>query len=86
MNLNDLPPAGHEVLARLRPSPDSTPSEVDLYVRYVRALALLAECAPYVEEPDYLEVIESVMMDAQASYPLTVCRNGDRWEIAPRDR
>jgi hypothetical protein len=85
VNLTDLPGACHDALAALRPSVDATPTEVALYVRYVRALALLAECAPYVDEPDYLELIETIMIDAQVAYPLTVCRNGARWEVAPRD-
>ena len=83
MKLDDLP-REEGVLAALRPSADAGPAEVALYVRYVRALALLAECAPYVDEPDYADLIETIMADAQASYPLVACRNGSRWEIAPR--
>ncbi len=58
--------------------------EAELYLRYVRALALLSECAPYVDEPDYAELIEALLRDAQERYPLEVRRNGERWEIAPR--
>ena len=82
--MDDAPNAGDDLLAALRPAADATRAEVALYVRYVRALALLAECAPYIDEPDYLDLIETIMMDAQASYPLTVRRNGLQWEIAPR--
>lgn len=85
MNLGDLPCGEHDALRALRPSADATEAEAALYVRYVRALALLGECAPYVDEPDYLELIETVMTDAQEAYPLRVCRNGAAWEIAPRD-
>jgi hypothetical protein len=85
MNLGDLPGGEQDALTTLRPSDDATEAEVALYVRYVRALALLAECAPYVDEPDYVELIETVMNDAQEAYPLTVSRNGSMWEIAPRD-
>ncbi len=73
-----------DVAGALRPSPSATHAEAELYWRYVRALATLAECAPYVDEPDFTDLIESVLADAQAHYPLTVCRNGSRWEIAPR--
>ena len=68
----------------LRPSRGASRTEKELYTRYVRALALLAECAPYVDEPDYEDLIEILLRDAEAHYPLTVCRNGARWEIAPR--
>jgi hypothetical protein len=85
MKLGDLPSGEHDALRALRPSRDATQAEVALYVRYVRALALLAECAPYVDEPDYLELIETLMADAQEAYPLRVCRNGAMWEIAARD-
>ena len=68
----------------LRPSRGASRTEKELYTRYVRALALLAECAPYVDEPDYADLIEILLRDAEAHYPLTVCRNGARWEIAPR--
>lgn len=63
---------------------DMPPDQAELYMRYVRALALLSECAPYVDEPDYAGLIEAVLHDAQARYPLEVRRNGERWEIAPR--
>lgn len=84
MKLDDLPCALPDTLATMRPAEDATPAEVALYVRYVRALALLAECTPYVDEPDHLDLIEAVMVDAQASYPLEVQRNGAGWEIAVR--
>ena len=83
MKLGDLPCRELAAVPALRPSADATPAEIELYVRYLRALALLAECAPYVDEPDYVELIGTLMADAQASYPLAVCRNGARWEIAP---
>lgn len=84
MKLDDLPCREPDAMPALRPSADATLGETELYVRYLRALALLAECAPYVDEPDYVELIGTLMADAQASYPLAVCRNGARWEIAPR--
>lgn len=71
-------------LAVLGIGADRPPAEADLYVRYVRALALLSECAGYVDEPDYVALIEAVLRDAQAHYPLAVQHNGERWEIAPR--
>jgi len=78
-----LPP-GPELIASLSPACDASPAMVELYVRYVRALALLSECAGHVDEPDYAELIGAVLEDAQAHYPLVVRRNGERWEIAPR--
>lgn len=65
---------------------DLRPEEAALYVRYVRALALLSECAPFVDEPDYAQLIEAVLDDACLHYPLTVRRNGERWEIAARTK
>ncbi len=63
---------------------DLTPRERALYLRYVRALALLCECAPYVDEPDYADLIDEVLEDATRHYPLTWRRTGERCEIAPR--
>lgn len=62
---------------------DQTPRERELYVRYVRALALLCECAPYVDEPDYTDLIDEVLADAARHYPLTWQRDGARCAIAP---
>lgn len=58
--------------------------ESALYVRYVTALALLCECAPYVDEPDYLERMGDLLDEARANYPLEWRRNGDCFEIGPR--
>ena len=55
-----------------------------LYARYVRALALLCECAPYVDEPDYADMIDDVLADACRHYPLAWQRDGERREIALR--
>ena len=71
-------------LARPALGPDASPREVDLYVRYLRALALLCECAPYVDEPDYVAVIDQLLDDAHAAYPLDVRKDGARRELAPR--
>jgi hypothetical protein len=53
-----------------------------LYLRYVRALALLCECASYVDEPDYLDLIDVLLDDACANYPLVTRSDGMRREIA----
>ena len=50
--------------------PDASPRELQLYARYVRALAVLSECVPYVDEPDLEEQIDAVLNDACASHPL----------------
>ena len=55
-----------------------------LYVRYVRALALLCECAPYVDEPDYTDMIDDLLEEACRHYPLAWQRDGERREIALR--
>ena len=71
--------------AQLGIGADADPARAQLYVRYVRALALLAECAPYVDEPDYVELIDVLLADAQAHYPLDVSKDDERRAIAPRD-
>jgi len=53
-----------------------------LYARYVRALALLCECAPFVDDPDYSELIDELLADACRHYPLTWHRDGDYRQIA----
>jgi hypothetical protein len=63
---------------------DTPRTEVLLFARYVRALALLCECAPYVDEPHYAELIEELLSDASSSYPLEWRCDGGRYEIAPR--
>lgn len=55
-----------------------------LYVRYVRALALLCECAPYVDEPDYADMIDEALAEACRHYPLVWQGDGDRRGIAVR--
>lgn len=78
---SDAPDPGVRTLLRV---PSDVPAEqAALYVRYVRALALLCECAGAVDEPDYVELLEAMLLDAQANYPLVVRRDGDRWQIAP---
>jgi len=60
------------------------PGEQRLYARYVRALALLCECAPYVDEPDYVDLIDEVLADAAKHYPLECQSDGDHRAIAVR--
>ena len=55
-----------------------------LYVRYVRALALLCECAPYVDEPDYADMIDERARRCVRHYPLVWQSDGERREIAVR--
>lgn len=78
-----LPLPASDALALLRAGPELAPREADLYVRYLRALALLGECAPFVDDADYTELIGALFADAQANYPLAVRRHGERWEVAP---
>ena len=72
------------LLARLGIDGPLSPREAALYVRYLRALALLCECLPYLDEPDYAERIDEVLDDAEAHYPFDVERDGDRRSLAPR--
>jgi hypothetical protein len=58
--------------------------EVHLYAQYVRALALLCECAPFVDDEDYADLIDELLADACKHYPLEWRRNGARREIALR--
>ncbi len=55
-----------------------------LYQRYVAALALLCECAPYVDEPDFVERIDALLDDAARHHPLQWQADGPRRAIAPR--
>lgn len=85
--MSDRPPVSALDLAQLAcPAlgADASPREAELYVRYLRALALLCECAPYVDEPDYLAVIDALLDDAHTAYPLEVRKDGARRELAPR--
>ena len=58
--------------------------EFRLYARYLRALALLCECAPYVDDADYAALIDELLADACEHYPLECRHDGDRREIALR--
>ncbi|MFM9940151.1 MAG: hypothetical protein ACKVP7_11735 [Hyphomicrobiaceae bacterium] len=55
-----------------------------LYGRYVGLLALLCECAPYVDEPDYVDLIEAALIDASSNYHVDFRRNDGSFEIALR--
>ena len=71
-------------LQRLRRGSDMPEREFRLYVRYLRALALLCECAPYVDEEDYVELIDELLADACAHYPLDIHQDERNRQIAPR--
>lgn len=63
---------------------DGSEREIHLYTRYLRALALLCECAPLVDDEDYVSLIDELLADACKHYPLEWQRDGDRRAIAPR--
>lgn len=63
---------------------DACDREVRLYARYVRVLALLCECAPYVDEPDHSDLIDQVLSDVSSNYPLDWRRLDCSVEISPR--
>ena len=72
------------VLARLGVAEPMPAREAALYVRYLRAVALLAECRPYLDECDYAALIDELLDDAQANYPFDVHRDGERRSLTPR--
>lgn len=55
-----------------------------LYQRYLAALALLCECAPYVDEPDFIERLDMLLDDAARHHPLQWQSDGPRRALAPR--
>ena len=63
---------------------DACDREVRLYARYVRVLALLCECEPYVDEASYAERVDEVLADASSNYPLEWRRSACVAEISPR--
>lgn len=83
-----LSPSGagtdREILASLGVRSPLTDAESALYVRYLRALALLCECRPYLDEPDYAELIDELLDDAASTYPFDIERDGDRRGLVPR--
>ena len=86
--MNDAVPrtvADAAILARLGVDEPMSAREAALYVRFLRALALLAECRPYVDECDYAALIDEVLDDAQIHYPFDVRRDGERRGLAPRE-
>jgi hypothetical protein len=72
------------ILARLGVAESMPAREGELYVRYLRALALLAECRPYVDECGYAALIDELLDDAQKHYPFDVHRDGERRALTPR--
>ena len=72
------------LLNRLRQEMALPEREFRLYVRYLRALALLCECAPYVDEEDYVDLIDELLVDACAHYPLEFHQDERYRAIAPR--
>ncbi len=49
---------------------DAADREAALYARYLRVVALLSECAPYVDDPDYRQSIDEILNDAASAYPI----------------
>ncbi len=77
-------PAMLDALADTALGPAADAASKALYARYLRTLALLCECAPYVDDPDYAELIDEVLDDACQHYPLHRSDQGEHREIAPR--
>ena len=72
------------ILASLGVRGPLTDAEAALYVRYLRALALLCECRPYLDEPDYAGLIDELLDEAASHYPFDIERDGDRRGLVPR--
>ena len=72
------------LLNRLRLEMALPEREFRLYVRYLRALALLCECAHYVDEEDYVDLIDELLAEACAHYPLEFHHDERYRGIAPR--
>lgn len=51
-------------------------SVVETQVRFLTAIALLCECAAYVDEPDFLDQIDSLLDSLEQEYPLRFERQG----------
>lgn len=57
----------------------------DLLHQHLRALALLCECLPYVDDPDYAQQVVALLQEATRTCPIELrCEHG-RCEIALRD-
>jgi hypothetical protein len=67
-----------------RMNPASTPDPVP-FRQHLRALALLCECLPYVDDPDYAQQVVELLREAGATLPIDVRCEGGRCEIALRD-
>jgi len=57
--------------------------EALLYRRYLSALLLLCECAPYVDEADYLARLDALLEEACMHYPLQWRAQGPYRELGP---
>lgn len=56
-----------------------------LRAHYVRAIVLLAECQPYVDDPDLFESVNELMSEVERSGSLRCRRNATQWEVALPD-
>ena len=54
-------------------------------MRYLKALALLCECQPYVDEPDYEAQLDELLHEACTDYPIELRRLDGRFEITLRE-
>jgi hypothetical protein len=64
------------------PAPRRRSDDIDLYMRYLGALAVLCECSVHVPH-DLRDSIEAALDDAVQHHPLRVCRVLNRFEIEP---
>lgn len=53
-----------------------------LHAHYVRAILLLAECQPYVDDPDLFASVDELMADVGRGGSLTCRRDATQWEVA----
>lgn len=67
----------------MQPIPD--PLDHALFARYVKALALLCECLPFVDDPEVEDTVGDLLRDAAAAYPIDVRCEPGHCQIALRD-
>lgn len=77
MSLANRDGAALRALADAALGPHADDRTRDLYTRYLGALALLCECAPYVDEPDFVDAIDTLLDDAVRHYPLCWSADGE---------
>jgi hypothetical protein len=74
--------ASHAATNRFMSEPALADAQSLLFARYVKALALLCECQPYVDEPHFETQLDAVLREACAAYAIEMRHLDGRFEIA----